>query len=166
MAEEVIPSKSNTLTWSDVAGAAEEAFAGFRQPGLEIGASDWAYQAWDTLIQAGLATFSTETERCQVIIRFLAFAGFYLEFCKVAWKENVKANYYSWVEALGFIHYYAIHHYAEELVSSDSDWESFKDDDYQLDEIVFQKLADSVRQEVLSALLDGFGNISMRELSS
>ncbi len=161
MAEEVIPSKSNTLTWSEVAGAAEEAFAGFRQPGLEKGASDWAYQAWDTLIQAGLATFSTETERCQVIIRFLALAGFYLEFCKVAWKENVKANYYSWVEALGFIHYYAIHHYAEELVSSDSDWESFKDDDYQLDDSVFQKLADSVRQEVLSALLDGFGNISM-----
>jgi 5-methylcytosine-specific restriction protein B len=165
MAEEVIPSKSNTLTWSDVAGAAEEAFAGFRQPGLEKGASDWAYQAWDTLIQAGLARFSTETERCQVIIRFLALAGFYLEFCKVAWKENVKANYYSWVEALGFIHYYAIHHYAEELVSSDSDWESFKDDDYQLDDSVFEKLADSVRPEVLSALLDGFGNISMLFIS-
>ena len=165
MAEEVIPSKSNTLTWSDVAGAAEEAFAGFRQPGLEKGASDWAYQAWDTLIQAGLATFSTETERCQVIIRFLALAGFYLEFCKVAWKENVKANYSSWVEALGFIHYYAIHHYAEELVSSDSDWESFKDHDYQLDDSVFEKLADSIRQEVLSALLDGFGNISMLFIS-
>jgi 5-methylcytosine-specific restriction protein B len=165
MAEEVIPSKSNTLTWSDVAGAAEEAFAGFRQPGLEKGASDWAYQAWDTLIQAGLATFSTETERCQVIIRFLALAGFYLEFCKVAWNENVKANYYSWVEALGFIHYYAIHHYAEELVSSDSDWEYFKDDDYQLDDSVFEKLADSVRPEVLSALLDRFGNISMLFIS-
>jgi tetratricopeptide (TPR) repeat protein len=76
-----------------------------------------------------------------------------------AWKENVKANYYFWAEALGFIDYYAIHHYAEELVSSDSDWESFEDDDYELDDSALQKLADSVRQEVLSALLDGFGNI-------
>lgn len=161
MPEEFIPSKSKTLTWSEVAGAAEEAFAGFRQPGLEIGASDWAYQAWDTLIQAGLATYSTETERCQVVIRFWALAGFYLEFCSLAWKEKVKANYYSWVEALGFIHYYAIHHYVEEVVSSDSNWEYFKDDDYQLDDSVLQKLAYSVRPEVLSALLDGVGNISM-----
>jgi tetratricopeptide (TPR) repeat protein len=159
MVDEVSPSKSETLTWSDVAGLAEETFAEFRQPGLEIGASDWAYQAWDTLIQAGLARYSTETEHCQVIIRFFALAGFYLEFCSIAWKENVKANYYFWAEALGFIHYYAIHHYAEELVSSDSDCESFEDDDYELDDSALQKLADSVRQEVLSALLDGFGNI-------
>ena len=45
MAEEANPSKSKALTWSEVAGAAEEAFAEFRHPGLEIGALDWAYQA-------------------------------------------------------------------------------------------------------------------------
>ncbi len=153
MVDEVVSSESNTLTWSDVEDAAELAFRGFEHPGLEFGALEWANQAWEILIQAGLATYSIndELERSQVVIRFLALADFYLEFCSVAWEESHEPNYRLWADTLDIIHYDA-----KELISSDSDSTFYDDDEYELDNDDLKKLADNVRREVLSALLKTF----------
>jgi hypothetical protein len=162
MVDGLVSSESNTLTWSDVEDAAELAFRGFEHPGLEFGALEWANQAWEILIQAGLATYSIndELERSQVVIRFLALAGFYIEFRSVAWEEYVEPDYYGWARTLKFFHYDAVHYYAEELLSPDSDWSVLDDEDIELEDSDLQKLADNVREEVLSALTDSFGNIS------
>ncbi len=158
MVDEIVSSESNTLTWSDVEDAAELAFRGFEHPGLEFGALEWAKQAWERLIQAGLATYSIndELERSQVVIRFLALADFYLEFCSVAWEESHEPNYRLWADTLEIIHYDA-----KELISSDSDSTFYDDDEYELDDDDLKKLADNVRVEVLYALLESFGNISV-----
>jgi tetratricopeptide (TPR) repeat protein len=158
MVDEVVSSESNTLTWSDVEDAAELAFRGFEPPGLEFGALEWANQAWEILIQAGLATYSIndELERSQVVIRFLALADFYLEFCSVAWEESHEPNYRLWADTLEIIHYNA-----KELISSNYDSTFYDDDEYELDDDDLKKLADNVRLEVLSALIESFGNISV-----
>ncbi len=157
MIDKTVSSESSTLRWSDVEGAAELAFVGFDQPGLEFGALEWARETWDILIQAGLATYSTddETERSQVVIRFLAVASFYLEFCSVAWEESYKPNYRVWADALEIVHFYA-----RELISFDAEGNFHEDDEYELDDSDLQKLADNARKEVLSALLCRFGNLS------
>jgi len=158
MVDEVVSSESNTLTWSDVEDAAELAFTGFEHPGLEFGALEWTKQAWEILLEAGLATYSMndELERSQVVIRFLALVDFYLEFCSIAWEESHEPNYRLWADTLEIIHYYA-----KELISSDSDSTFYDDDEYELDDDDLKNLADNIRVEVLSTLLESFGNISV-----
>lgn len=158
MVDAVVSSELNTLTWIDVEDAAELAFGGFEHPGLEFGALEWANQAWEILIEAGLATYSIndELERSQVVIRFLALADFYLEFCRIAWEDSHEPHYRLWADTLEIIHYDA-----KELISSDSDSTFYDDEEYELDDDDLKKLADHVRVEVLSALLESFGNISV-----
>ncbi|NEP60139.1 MAG: AAA domain-containing protein [Symploca sp. SIO2G7] len=153
-------SESNTLTWGDIKDAAELAFRGFENPGLEFGALEWAKEAWEILINSDLATYSDETQRNQVIIRFLALASFYLEFCHVAWEEDVDPDYYNCATTLNFIDYDAAHYYAEQLIDTDSDRSVLDDEDYELDNSDLQNLAENVREEVISALTDSFDNIS------
>ena len=78
---ESINEMSNTkvVIWGDVAYAARITFA--ETVVQEWEALEWTWQAWEILIQAGLATYSTKIELYKVVVRFLALVGFYLEFC-------------------------------------------------------------------------------------
>lgn len=160
MVDEVVSSQSNTLTWSDVENTAQLAFTKLDQPELEWGALEWSWQAWEILVQAGLATYSTQTQRNQLIIRFLALTALYLEFRSVALEEYVELDYYGWAKNLNFDHYDAAHYYAEEVFSFDSDWTFLYDEEYELDNNALQKLADKACKEVLSALIDSCGDIA------
>ncbi|HEY9604897.1 MAG TPA: tetratricopeptide repeat protein [Allocoleopsis sp.] len=160
MVDNVTPSKSNTLTWNDVENTAQIAFTSFEQPEWEWGALEWTWNAWEILIETGLATYSTAMERNQAIIRFLALAGFYIEFCNVAWEELLEPNYYGWAKTLKFSHYDAAHCYLEELTSFGFYKSYFDYDNSELDDRNFENLVNNAREEVLYALLDGFENIS------
>lgn len=88
--------QAKTLTWNDVADAADLAFnIWVGQPELR-----WAKQAWELIIKAGLATYTNELERCKAVTRFLALGGLYHDFCKVAWDEKDEPNYVERIELL------------------------------------------------------------------
>ena len=64
------------LSWEDVESVAKQAFSIWEdQPELKR-----AKQAWEIIIEAGLATYSHEDERCEAAIRFLALCGIYHDF--------------------------------------------------------------------------------------
>jgi len=68
------------LTWDAVENTAYEAFD---VGGLE-GDIDWLRKAWAILEEAGLTSYSRESERQEKSIYFLSLVGIYLDFCSVA----------------------------------------------------------------------------------
>jgi hypothetical protein len=87
---------SNRVEWEDVEAAAKVAFAIWvDQPELI-----WAKRAWQTLADGDLTGFDDERGRHIVLLRFLALAGIYSDFCNVAWEEGSGRNYGYWCEPL------------------------------------------------------------------
>src|SRR5258705_8654160 len=49
---------------------------------------EWAKQAWGFITAAGLTEYSTPLERAKVVIRFLALAGIFSDFCEIAFSDG------------------------------------------------------------------------------
>ena len=61
----------------------------------------WATEAWSALRQAGLANYSTELERCEAAINFIALVEFYKDWQEGANEGNREFSYGSLPEFLG-----------------------------------------------------------------
>ena len=145
--------KRKVLTWADVLPAAEKAFAIW----MDHPERHWAKAAWKVLVRAGLAAYANEAERCQVVIRFIALAGLYHDFCQEAWglPSHGYHLYLDWAQELSITPLRV-----GQLLGRDPTW----DKDYSEDELVpgaLKALTDRAREEVHSALLEGFGGISL-----
>jgi hypothetical protein len=108
---ESIGEMSNTkvVSWGDVAYAARIAFA---ESEYEWEALEWTWQAWEILIQAGLATYSSKIELYEVVIRFFALLTFYFDFYDYFyWKCSPETrdefNYISLLKYLSFANFSA-----------------------------------------------------------
>jgi hypothetical protein len=80
------------LTWDAVENTAYEAF---NVAGLEE-ETDWLRKAWAILEEAGITSYSRESERQEKSIYFLSLVGIYLDFCSVAFDEicmDIDINY-------------------------------------------------------------------------
>jgi hypothetical protein len=138
---------TNLLTWSELEHVAEEAFRVWTTGGDLA----WARYAWDVLTRAGLANFRTEQDRCKVAIRFLALAGFYLEFCETAFEERIEPDYTGWAPELNVSPFRI-----GQLFSS----AEVEEDDELAVESALEHLVDEARAEVVGALVRGFGGRS------
>ena len=76
------------LTWDAVENTAYEAF---NVGGLE-GEVDWLRKAWAILEEAGITSYSRESERQEKSIYFLSLVGIYLDFCSVAYEIGIDIN--------------------------------------------------------------------------
>lgn len=77
----------------------------------------WARLAWERLLERGLGNYGNPTEKCMVKIRFLALAGFYHDFCYVAWRVEAYPDYQVWAELLE-IHSFSL----GQLAGTSAEW--------------------------------------------
>ncbi|MBD2014618.1 AAA family ATPase [Microcoleus sp. FACHB-53] len=142
-------SNTRTLTWSKVEYTAQLAFDVWGDQ-REV---EWAKQAWESLIKAGLTTYSTKTEYCHVIIRFFALIDLYLGFSRIAWGKYIEPDYFPWAKKLQ-IHPFQV----GQLIAGDPNW-NLSDNENRY-EIGLKFLAKKYRSHVTVALLDDFGSES------
>jgi hypothetical protein len=129
------------LDWNAVKGAAEAAFQVWESGG-EL---QWAEEVWDRTVAAGLANYSNGLERHRAAILFLGLAGFYQDFCALAWDERDAPSYSDWAEELDL-------------------------DDFVLGQIVgpdacanrgaLNRLVNAARPRTVSLLTELFGNVN------
>jgi 5-methylcytosine-specific restriction protein B len=155
-------SNTKVVSWGDVAYAARIAFA---ESVYEWEALEWTWQAWEILIQAGLATYSSIIELYEVVIRFFAILTFYFDFydylyCKSSLETREQFNYITLLEYLDFtyistnklilyavvsIPFYETHKYKNNTPDNN-------------DKLLF--LIDRALEKVIPALIEGFGSNS------
>ncbi|MFB2936264.1 McrB family protein [Aerosakkonemataceae cyanobacterium BLCC-F154] len=157
MLDKISHSGADILTWSNLDYIAELAFCEIDdQLEIEEGSWEWIEQAWEIIIQAGMASYSTEIEHCQVVIRFLALFAFYIEFYGMVCGKDAEFNYLvnSWEETgITTSH-------IRQLVWSKYDNNQAEGQD-NLNVRAIQYLANNERKKILAALVEGFGNLSM-----
>lgn len=139
------------LQWSELEECGRSAFdIWVDQPELS-----WAQEAWKHLTQQGLASYANELERCRVKIRFLALAGIYHDWCYVAWQEPAAPTYVSWAHLLDIAELRV-----GQLLGIGNIPIEGEDEEDQLFVLGLTKLISLHREEVLAALLQGYGDIS------
>jgi hypothetical protein len=134
------------LSWDEIEAAVEEDFELWIGP-LEV---QWIKLAWSTLAESGATSFSTQIERTQVVIRFLALVSIYRDFCWVAWQSRCEVDYYEWAEALESSPFRV-----GQLVGLGTNVDD--ESDYIALSEALEDLAHKAREWVLQALLRGFG---------
>lgn len=138
------------VTWEDLAGAAESMFD-IWLAGSEV---EWAKAAWGVLERKGLSAYSGDIERTRVLVRFLALAVMYREFCHASGlEEGNEPLYGDWAETLEISPLRL-----GQLVGSE--FEVSETSEYDLREHALSNLVNHVRGEVFNALVEGFGSIS------
>ncbi len=162
---ESIGEMSNTkvVSWGDVAYAARIAFA--ESVVYEWEALEWMWQAWEIVIQAGLATYSSKIELYEVVIRFFALLTFYFDFYDYFyWKCSPQTrdefNYISLLKYLNFANLstkwlilYAIFSIPFNEIHK---YKNHKP--YNTNKLLF--LIDKALEKVIPALIEGFGSNS------
>ena len=141
--------ENNLLSWDELTDVADEAFNIWSgHPELR-----WAEEAWGILGEAGLTTYTTPLARARVACRFFALAAIYLDFCYLAYDEDVDANYEGWATLLE-LHPFHI----GQLVGPDLDFiDTYGDLD--INDAV-RLLAKNERRVVYDALLAHYGSVS------
>lgn len=139
---------TSTLTWQDV-----EPTIRCLCPiwvGRDEGELNWAEQAWGYVVEAGLASYSSELELCRCAMRVLALLGIYEDFNELAWDQPASLEYNSCADALGISDFRL-----GQLAGADPDWLIEGEG---LPYYPLNYLADKSRPEVCTALCDGFGD--------
>lgn len=143
------------LAWVDVAYTASQVYTSIKQ---EWEALEWTWQAWEIFIQAELATYSSETQYCLVVIRFIALVGCCLEYCNdysFDWEDYVESD------CLELAEYFELSNsLVKQLIGHPFDSSPDEDED-ELDKNELFYLVNNVRLEVVAALIEGFGSESM-----
>lgn len=113
LGDEVIPFSepgteppTGSLEWGDLAKVADKAFEVFW---LDDKAVTWAEKMWAHITNAGLAGYDFEIQRVQVIMRFLALAHLYQEWCGHVLEEGDPGfmdHLAEWNEDLGISPFY------------------------------------------------------------
>ncbi len=130
------------LNWEKVKGAAKVAFDVWVS-GDEL---EWAKEVWNRTVAAGFASYSNEIERHRIAILLFGLAGFYRDFCSLAWDERDKPTYSYWsgeLELDGFV--------LGQLVGPEPGIDS---DD------ALNHLVNAARPEVVVLLTQVFGNVN------
>src|SRR4051812_25557705 len=85
------------VEWKDVARDAELLFDVWTE-GHEL---YWAMKCWQALVQKGLASYSNQLEYTLVLIRLIALAQMYKDFCDLAFYEYHDSEHNKWADELG-----------------------------------------------------------------
>jgi hypothetical protein len=136
------PQALMVLDWEEVKGVAQSAFDVW----VAGGELQWAKEVWDRAVAAGSASYSNEIERHRVAVLFLGLAGFYRDFCSLAWDERNAPTYSYWTEELNLDDFVL-----GQLVGTDRAIE--KND-------ALNHLVNAARPQVVSLLMQLFGNVS------
>ena len=112
----------------------------------------WARDAWQRLCSHGYADYQDEAERIRILIRFLALAGFYYDFCAVAFDESNSPLYATWQSFLGV---------EKALEAVQVDQEESVELEEELPESKLLRRIESERKDLVSLLTECYGNESL-----
>jgi hypothetical protein len=140
-------SDTQVLEWHVIKESARICFSIYG----DLGEMDWAQQAWDHIVQHGLANYANRLERSRCIICLLSLEGLYEDFCELAWNESANLDYTTYTDGLNL----SVFHIGQ-LVGPDITWPEAGNDIYDLYQPI-KYLADKRRREVSAALVQGFG---------
>lgn len=139
------------IWWNDVEKAAKWAFESEME-------QCWAQQAWDCFINAGLATYADERERCRVLLRCFTFCHLYRTFLSIAWNPGAAPDefeYEKWSRDLG------LSPFRIGWVVGAEGWPlpeaNERNTEFELRSQALRVLADQTRKEVVETLYPGKG---------
>ena len=140
------------MTWEEIEPVVENAFS-ISTTGDE---RYWARYAWQILTDARLTEDQGGLGWHRVLIRLLALAAIYSDWCDVAWGQGYSDPQYAhWIEDLD-ISAFRI----GQLVGAEQDDGDDEVDDSALVRNALARLADEARHDVFTALRDHFGSES------
>jgi len=84
------------VSWTDVSRDAESIFCVW----TDARELDWAKKSWEALAKSGLTSFANQVERTRVMVRLMALAGMYRDFCELAFDEVHQPDYSLWADEL------------------------------------------------------------------
>jgi hypothetical protein len=84
------------VQWDEVSENANSLFRVWTD-GREL---QWAKKSWQALSKRGLTSYANQVERTFVIIRFIALADIYRNFCDLAFDEAHEPEYMVWADEM------------------------------------------------------------------
>lgn len=145
-------SETRTLTWEQVEPVARKAFKVWSgQPELR-----WAEQTWQKLIAAGIANYSAELGYTRAVLRFIALACIYNDFCQAAYDEESVTYVGEWWRMFN-LSPFRVGQLVGPKFDEDNDTSDI-DDDEELVDLAMDVLLGTARSEVAQALLAAYGS--------
>jgi hypothetical protein len=138
------------LAWADTSESAREIFHIWEDHHQEE--LRWAKAGWSGLQKRGLTAYANEVEKDMVLVRIMALATMYHEFCEVAWQEMFETEHSAWADELGISQVHV-----GQLLGSNQMADSDDSDDANLFEDGLGLLIDQNRSRIYSALTAHFG---------
>lgn len=86
----------SAVRWEDVNREAESIFRIWTDA-REV---EWAKQSWKVLSKHGLTSYSNQIEQTRVMVRLMALAAIYRDFCELAFDEVHEPEYTVWADEL------------------------------------------------------------------
>jgi hypothetical protein len=149
---ESTPSQSDSVVeWAEVADAARELIVVWCE-GSELA---WGERAWQILAGAGLTRYANHIDRTRVLLRFVALAMIYRDFCQIGRDESWDASTLVW-QAVEVLELSRVR--LGQLVGLRWEESTFDLTDDELTEIAILEITDAERSAIVPVLVKGFGN--------
>jgi len=149
---EPLPTKEGwKLEWSEVASVAKEVMVVWFI-GSEL---EWAERAWGMLADAGLTRYANDIERTRVLMRFIALAMIYRDFCQLGREEDWDAD-----TLIGEVIYglELSRIRIGQVIGPEWDADTLEETDDDLTNSAILELTDSERAVIATVLVKGFGS--------
>lgn len=140
-----------TIQWEEISDMAEPLFRVWTD-GREI---DWAKKSWLALSKRNLTSYSDQVEQATVIVKLIALADIYREFCQQAFDETYEPEYTIWASDLDLNAFRVA-----QCVGPQFECDQEADDQTLLD-LALTRLVGQARPIIYSALKAEFGDDSL-----
>ena len=144
-------SERSVAWWEDVSREAESMFRVWTD-GREL---DWAKKSWDALSKRGLTSYSNQIEWTQVMVRLMALAAIYRDFCELAFDEIHEPEHLFWASELSLSTFRVAQCVTQQFRGDDGE------DDEQLWDSALLELMEAARSEIHKVLSAEYGGDSL-----
>jgi hypothetical protein len=148
-------SDRSRIAWDEIKPVAEKIF------GVWPSGSDLllAQHAWEELATAGLTHCETDLERCQAIVRLLAFGAYYREFCAYAFDKGSVGEWREWItsDLIGDRPLLDVSILGEPITQSDASEDDFLEDAHAVSEVL-QQIVQEECCKVVALLKERWGS--------
>jgi hypothetical protein len=141
----------SVVRWEDISRDAKPLFDVWTD-GREL---DWAKKSWEALCKHRLTSYTNEIERARVMIRLLALAAIYRDFCEIAFDEAHEPEHVIWAGEVD-LNRFRLAQCVGVGFHSDN-----KEEEKELVESALLNLMEKARAEIRDALLKEFDGDSL-----
>ncbi len=139
------------VRWEDISRDAKSLFNVWTD-GREL---DWAKKSWEALCKHHLTSYTNEIERTRVMVRLLALAAIYRDFCELAFDETHEPEHVIWAGEVDLNRFRVTRSVGFKFHCDN------KEEEKELVESALLSLMEEARAEIRDALLKEFGGVSL-----